>query len=78
MRKRKGMEQQHGLASGYILWICRHRVPGSNPGLDNVIFKPGVHRPQAGALILCRSLAGNVQFYTNWICLPLYIGGSFA
>ena len=36
------MEQQHRLASGYVLWICKHRVLGANPGLDNDIFKPGM------------------------------------
>ena len=38
MRKSKGVEQQHQLASGCILWICKHGVPGLNPALDIVIF----------------------------------------
>ena len=38
MRKSKGVEQQHQLASGRILWICKHGVPGLNPALDIVIF----------------------------------------
>ena len=38
MRKSKGIEQHHQLASGCALWICTHRVLGLNPVLDTVIF----------------------------------------
>ena len=38
MCKSKATEQQHWLPSGYVLWICKHRVPGLNPTLDIIIF----------------------------------------
>ena len=34
MCKSRAIEQQHWLASGYVLGICKHGVPGSNPTLD--------------------------------------------
>ena len=45
MHKSKGFEQQHWLASGYVLWTCKNRVPDSNSRHDTVTFWPVLLTP---------------------------------